>query len=172
MNNYIIEAYRCPSERSPAAVTGYGYPTGPDGTHAISNYGVNYMPFCDRATNNQEGASNIAMMTDGLSNTVFFGERYGQCTSSKLSLWANSSGTWAPQICRGRNVNSGTCPLPQITPLYTSAGDSSSGGSSPYPGAMNIGFGDGSVSNVPGTIDLTIWANLTNPIDGNVIGDY
>ncbi|EAQ81072.1 DUF1559 family PulG-like putative transporter [Blastopirellula marina] len=169
---YIIEAYRCPSERSPAAGTGYGYPTGPDGTHAISNYGVNYMAFCDRSNNNQEGASTIATITDGLSNTVFFGERYGQCASDNSSLWANSSGTWAPQICRGVNVNSGTCPVPQITPYYKNAGISSSGGSSPHPGAMNIGLGDGSVRNVAGTVDPTVWGNLTNPIDGKVIGEF
>ncbi|MEW4451776.1 DUF1559 domain-containing protein [Bremerella sp. JC817] len=170
--NYIIEAYRCPSERSPAGASGYGYPTGPDKTHAVCNYGVNYMAFCDVSSNNQEGATNIAMVTDGLTNTVFFGERYGQCTSNKSSLWANSSGTWAPQICRGVNPKTGTCSVPQITPVYTSAGDSSSGGSSPHPGAMNVGLGDGSVTKVSGTIEASVWANLTNPIDGNVIGEY
>ena len=172
VNNYIIEAYRCPSERSPAGASGYGYPTGPDGTHAVCNYGVNFMAFCDQSNNNQEGASNIASITDGLSNTVFFGERYGQCTSSKSSLWANSSGTWAPQICRGRNPNGGACPVPQITPVYTSAGDSSSGGSSLHPGTMNIGLGDGSVRGVAGTVEAAVWQNLTNPIDGNVVGEY
>lgn len=172
VNNYIIEAFRCPSARSPAASTGYGYPTGPDGTHAISNYGVNYMAFCERSNNNQEGASNIASITDGLTNTVFVAERYGQCTSNRSSLWANSSGTWAPQICRGRNPNGGNCPVPQITPIYTSAGDSSSGGSSPHPGAMNIGLGDGSVRNVAGTVEVAVWRNLTNPIDGNVVGEF
>lgn len=170
--NYIIEAYRCPSARDPGASSGYGYPTGPDKTHAVCNYGVNYMAFCDVSTNNQEGKSTIATITDGLSNTVFFGERYGQCTSSKSSLWANSSATWAPQICHGRSPKNGTCPVPQITPIYTNAGDSSSGGSSPHPGVMNIGLGDGSVGKVSGTVDATVWHNLTNPIDNNVVGEY
>ncbi|EAQ81070.1 DUF1559 family PulG-like putative transporter [Blastopirellula marina] len=169
---YIIEAYRCPSERSPAAATGYGYPTGPDATHAISNYGVNYMAFCDRATNNQEGATNIATVTDGLSNTVFFGERYGQCAANESSLWANSEGRWTPQICRTVDPQTGTCPVPQITPIYSNASRATGGGSSPHPGAMNIGLGDGSVRNVSGTVDPTVWGNLTNPIDGKVVGDY
>jgi len=170
--NYIIDDYRCPSARDPGAQSGYGYPSGPDKTHAVSNYGVNYMAFCDISSNNQEGASSIATITDGLSNTVFFAERYGQCTSNRSSLWANSSGTWAPQICRGRNPNSANCPVFQITPIYTSAGDSSSGGSSPHPGAMNIGLGDGSVRNIAGTVEAAVWHNLTNPIDGNVVGEF
>jgi len=170
--NYIIESFRCPSARSPAASTGYGYPSGPDGTHAISNYGVNYMAFCNAANNNQEGASNMASLTDGTSNTIFFGERYGQCAGSKSSLWANSSGTWAPQICRGVSpTGSALCPKFQVTPVYTSATDSTGGGQTPHPGAMNVGFGDASVRTVAGTVDATVWANACNPVDGQVLGE-
>ncbi|MCR9116375.1 MAG: DUF1559 domain-containing protein [bacterium] len=170
--NHIIEAYRCPSERSPASGTGFGHPSGPDSNHGISNYGVNYMAFCDRGANTHEGANTMAMYTDGTSNTVFFGERYGQCASSRSSLWANSSTSWAAQICMGVNPNSGSCPKFQVTPVYTSAVHATNGGNSSHPTIMNVGMGDASVSNVAETIDATVWANLTNPIDGNVIGDY
>jgi len=170
---YIIEAYRCPSGRSPGSSTGYGYPTGPDGTHAISNYGANYMVFGQRtATTNGEGATRMAMVTDGTSNTVFFGERYGQCAGSRSSLWANSSASWVPQICYGVNPTDEICPKFQTTPIYTSAVHATNGGNSSHPGVMNTGMGDASVKGIAQTIDATVWANLTNPVDGNVIADY
>jgi prepilin-type processing-associated H-X9-DG protein len=170
VNNYIIEGYRCPSDRSPANASGYGYPSGPDGTHAVSNYGVNYMAFCDRASNNQEGAAGMSDMLDGTANTVFFGERYGQCASNKSSLWANSSSTWAPQICHKLNPNSGTCPKFQLAPEYKSANDATGGGQSSHPGVMNVGMGDGSVRAVDGSVDAGIWASACNPGDGEALG--
>ncbi len=173
VNAYIIEAYRCPSERSPASSTGMGHPSGPDGTHAISNYGVNYMVFSKRqAADDGEGAATMASITDGTTNTVFFGERYGQCASSRSSLWANSSASWVAHICYGVDPNNETCPKFQTTPVYTNAVHAVNGGNSSHPGIMNVGMGDASVSSVAGTIDAAVWANLTNPVDGNVVGDY
>ncbi|HTN76735.1 MAG TPA: DUF1559 domain-containing protein, partial [Pirellulaceae bacterium] len=93
---YIIAAYRCPSDAAPGRQSGYGNPAGPDATHAVSNYGANYLLFGDPAKGNQEGAANMGTMTDGTSNTVMFGERYSWYGGTPLScLWANSENRWS-----------------------------------------------------------------------------
>lgn len=179
--NYVIPAYRCPSDRTPGASTGYGNPAGPDATHAISNYGANYLAFGDPTKGNQEGHSRVSTFTDGLSSTVFFGERYawyGSMVPAQSCLWANSENRWSPQICRAPGPSNSTstgfapCPMFQEGPVYTLANDSTAGGQTPHPGAMNVGLGDGSVRSIAGSIDATLWARLCDPRDGAAIGSF
>ncbi|WP_254511010.1 DUF1559 domain-containing protein [Anatilimnocola floriformis] len=178
--NYQLKAYRCPSDRSPGLQRNYGNPAGPDATHALSNYGANYLAFGDPMTGTQEGASKMATFTDGTSNLVFIGERYSWYGTTPLScLWANSENRWSPQICRAPGSSNSTtagyapCPKFQVAVIYTVANDSTSGGQSSHPGVMNIGMGDGSVRGINGSIAATTWAYLCDPQDGNPIpGDF
>ena len=178
--NYKIQAYRCPSDSTPGSITGYGNPAGPDATHAVSNYGANYLAFGDPTKGNQEGTSTMATFTDGTSNTVFFGERYGWYGGTPLScLWANSENRWSPQICRAPGSSNSTttgyaaCPKFQATPKYAVANDSTSGGQTPHTGGvMNVGMGDGSVKSVSATILATTWAAACDPRDAQVLPQF
>jgi prepilin-type N-terminal cleavage/methylation domain-containing protein/prepilin-type processing-associated H-X9-DG protein len=178
--NYILKSYRCPSDRSPGLQRGYGNPAGADSTHAVSNYGANFLAFGDPSAGTQEGASKMASFTDGTSNQVFIGERYGWYGggTSLSCLWANSENRWSPQICRAPgSSNSKTagyapCPKFQVGVHYTVANDSTSGGQSPHPGVMNVGMGDGSVRAITGSINGTTWSYICDPQDGNVAGDF
>ena len=176
---YVIGAYRCPSDRTPGSSTGYGNPAGPDATHAISNYGANFLVFGNPVTGSQEGTTRMSNLTDGTSNTVFFGERYAWYAGTPLScLWANSENRWSPQICRAPGSSNTTvagyapCPLFQVTPTYQSANDSTSGGQSPHPSAMIVGMGDGSGRYINANIDSTIWSRICDPRDGGVVGEF
>lgn len=175
----IIVAYRCPSDSTPGRSSGFGNPAGPDATHAISNYGANYLVFGDPAKGNQEGAATMATMRDGTSNTVIIGERYAWYGGTPLScLWANSENRWSPQICRAPGSSNSTttgyapCPKFQGMPQYKVANDSTSGGQSQHTGGMICGIGDGSVRAINDTVDATIWAYLCDPRDGNVIKEF
>jgi len=176
--NYIINAYRCPSDRAPGSSTGYGNPAGPDGTHAISNYGANYLAFGAPGANHQEGYSRMATFTDGTSKTVIIGERYswyGPVTELS-SLWANSENRWSPQICRAISASTtagyAACPMFQETPLYTAAVGPVGGGHTPHPGTMNVGMADGSVQTVSGTIDPVMWSRACDPRDGLTLSNF
>ena len=175
---YHIKSYRCPSDKSPGLNTKFGNPSGPDGTHALSNYGVNYLAFGEPSATSQEGASKMATFIDGTSSTVFFGERtgwYGPNTYS--SLWANSENRWSPQICRalgsGNNVAGYVaCPKFQVDATWKLGNGAIGGGESSHPGVMNVGMGDGSVRAISGSILAATWAAICDPQDGVVPGDY
>ena len=176
---YVIAAYRCPSDRTPGASTGYGNPAGSDATHAVSNYGANFLVFGNPTAGSQEGNTRMSSLTDGSSNTVFFGERYGWYAGTPLScLWANSENRWSPQICRapgpGNSTTAGYAPCPkfQAQPTYQSANDSTSGGQTSHPGAMIVGMGDGSGRYISANIDATVWSRLCDPRDGAVVGEF
>jgi prepilin-type N-terminal cleavage/methylation domain-containing protein len=171
--NVIVKAYRCPSDASPGGSSGLGNPAGPDATWAVSNYGVNYLVFGIPAAGNQEGSARIpATFQDGTSNTVIFGERYGQYGSTPYSsLWANSGEPWKPQICNPMPTKGYVaCPLFQVRPTYPSATDYHGGGQAGHTGGMNVGLGDGSVRSVSSGVSATTWAYACDPQDGNVLG--
>ena len=175
---HIVNAYRCPSDRGAGLQNGMGNPKGPDATHALSNYGANYLAFGDPVKGNQEGASKMSTFTDGTSNQVFFGERYGWYSGTPLScLWANSENRWSPQICRAPGSSNSTttgyapCPMFQVMVKYQQANNSTSGGNSSHIGIMNVGMGDGSVRPMRGTMQAATWAALCDPRDGVTVAE-
>ncbi|HEX4608293.1 MAG TPA: DUF1559 domain-containing protein [Urbifossiella sp.] len=173
--NTILAAFRCPSDPSPAGGTGLGNPNGPDGTWAVSNYVSNYLVFGNPAANTQEGTSSIpASFQDGTSNTVIFGERFGQYGATpNSSLWANSGNPWRPQMCCAID-NGGTgyapCPLFQTGVTYQNAIGAYGGGQSGHTSGMNVGLGDGSIRFVSSGISATTWSYVCDPRDGNPLG--
>jgi prepilin-type N-terminal cleavage/methylation domain-containing protein/prepilin-type processing-associated H-X9-DG protein len=170
---YVIPTYLCPGDRSPSGGSGLGNPAGPDATWAVSNYAVNYLVFGNPSGGSQEGASRLpATFQDGTSNTIMFAERYGQWGAGNTgggpysSLWANSGSPWRPQMCFGANATTG-CPLFQVQPVVSSAGDATIGGHLIHTGTINVGMGDGSVRTVASGISLSTWQYACDPRDGN-----
>jgi hypothetical protein len=176
---YVIAAYRCPSDPSPAAGTGLGNPAGPDASHAVSNYAANYLVFGNPTAGTQEGAATIpGSFPDGTSNVIMFGERYGQYGSGNTgggplaTLWANSESRWSPVMCDSHPTKGYVaCPLFQVHPAVASASNFAGGGQAMHSGGvMNVCIADGSVRSVNSGISTTTWQNATNPQDGNVLG--
>jgi prepilin-type N-terminal cleavage/methylation domain-containing protein len=172
----VVNAFRCPSDFSPAGSTGKGNPGGPDATWAVSNYAVNYLVFGNPPAGHQEGMARLPnTFQDGTSNIIIFGERYGQWgTTPYSSLWANSGDPWRPQMCNP-NQTSGTtgyvsCPIFQNNPTVANAGNYNNGGHSIHTGVMNVCLGDGSIRSVSSSITPTTWAQACDPRDGNVLG--
>jgi prepilin-type N-terminal cleavage/methylation domain-containing protein len=175
---YVLQAFRCPSDPSPAAGTGLGNPAGPDASHAVSNYAANYQIFGEPATGSFEGAARIPnTFADGTSNVVMFGERYGQYGSGNTgggplaSLWANSEPRWSPTMCSSRGTAGYVpCPIFQANPVVASATNNSGGGQAFHSGVMNVCLGDASVRSVTSAVSAGTWQNACDPRDGNVLG--
>jgi len=171
-----VKTFQCPSDVTLAGVLeAWGW--------AGSSYAGNhqafgrdaYLPFqyatcCnDEVRGRWEGRRKLAQVTDGLSKTVFFAEKYAQCgPPSGGNLWArwDQIDGWQPSIAsffspidaKGRPS---TLPMFQVTPPNPL--DPRKSGCNAFVAqtshtAMNVCFGDGSVRTVDGTVEPLLWS--------------
>ncbi|HWL06956.1 MAG TPA: DUF1559 domain-containing protein [Planctomicrobium sp.] len=163
-------------------------------TPAIDGYGRSSYVSCRGSINNfgQSGGTSAAMvpspgvffansrmtfrdLTDGSSNTFAFGEvSDNQYTEVDSNTVYASGGAWGGMGIQkrftlvSRNVNS-TRPLNRSTPVKTSDSD---GFGSLHTGGAYFVFCDGRVRFISENINLTVYANLGDRADGNVIGEF
>jgi prepilin-type processing-associated H-X9-DG protein len=134
-----------------------------------------------------EGSNTLADIKDGLSNTLFFAERYGTCSADGTlsgslaygALWGDPWLPWNPVFCVN-GYSDGYLP-PSYVPyepckLFQVAPDSlneclSERAQSPHSDGMNVGLGDGSVRFISGSMNQTTWERLCDPRDGVFAGD-
>src|SRR5207244_909331 len=112
----------------------------------------------------------MATVTDGLSNTIFIGERHTISHTSRGPFWANtfnlySMGGSSPYSitliadydkCQAQ-VNANFCKY---------------GWGSFHPGGIGFLYGDGSVHSVTTSIDMNVFQALSTIQGGEVIGNY
>lgn len=111
------------------------------------------------------GKVTFSMILDGLSNTLFVGEKQIPAGQLGIGWWDCSlyNGDYSP--CSGRGAG----------PAYALAlhpEEKSWGFGSAHPGICQFSFGDGSVRSLPVTINPTVLGLLANRHDGQVIPDY
>jgi prepilin-type processing-associated H-X9-DG protein len=192
-NTYLfsvrIATYNCPSEPSPSQSNGLGgTPLGGANFWAVSNYAINYLVFGNpdgqTVDERREGATRFSKIEDGLSNSIFFAERYATCGSGgssitspiSSSLWADSSVGWRATFClnnlQQNPVTKGylPCNLFQVTPDWAYNCDSSVA-QSPHVGGLNVGMGDGSVQTIGEDVDELVWQRMCDPQDGNPVNE-
>lgn len=176
-----IPAYRCPDDPS-ATVTGLARATAyGQSSWAYSDYGANFLVFGDPVVKSTEGKNTLDDLKDGTSNTLFLAERYGSCgsngnvdsTLTHSNLWTDSNPGVRPGFCMN-GVSPPTtayqkCLLFQTSPDWLSQCDYARA-QSPHPAGMNVGMADGSVRFLSAGIDATLWANLCDPRDGQIVG--
>ena len=181
-----IVTYRCPSEPVPVGPYGDGLGStthGGEDHWAIGNYSANYLVFGDPPRANTEGAARMpASFPDGLSNIIFFTERYGTCgtsgdpnaASTYGNLWSDSNQTWRPTFCVN-NVNQAPtapgyppCFKFQVQPNWITQCDSSRA-QSPHPNGITVGLGDGSVRFLRASISDLTWQQACDPQDGHTL---
>lgn len=192
-----VTAYRCPDEPSPSGQSGMSATTtfGAD-QWAIGNYAANYLTFGDPLTANPEGPVRLAQLTDGASNTLLYGEKYGTCgisgnaedSTTVATLWANSNEVFRPGLCLYRDgddltrykptgVPTGFDPyMPPCKPFQASvdwvSGCDFERGQALHSNSMNVCLADGSVRSVQSSIDPNVWGRLCDPRDGEVLGEF
>ena len=177
-----IEGFLCPSR--PNAETVAATTNGGANKWAIGNYAGNFFIFGDRTALSTEGRTRLAMITDGLSQTIMFSERYGTCGDSGKpndastwgNLWADSNPRWRPHLCMNgqepdaANIASG-CNMFQAMPDWIKGCDHGSA-QSLHSGGIVTTLCDGSVTSISPAIDTAAWKNLCDPVDGNVVTGF
>jgi prepilin-type N-terminal cleavage/methylation domain-containing protein/prepilin-type processing-associated H-X9-DG protein len=112
----------------------------------------------------------MASVTDGLSNTIFVGERHTRTHPTRGPFWADTfnlyskGAAWPYSItlqpdydaCT-RRVNSNYCKY---------------GWGSFHTGGISFLFGDGSVRSIPPSIDMAVFADLSTIAGGEVIPSW
>ena len=193
---HVINAYLCPSEiSSPVGEFNSlsGRLIGPDGDPepwAVGNYAANYLLFgaldveivppglALKRAMRVEATKRFAQITDGLSSSIAFAERYGTCSetgdqdNATGNLWSDANHAFRPMFCT--NLLNQTpshpagepepCFLFQVQPDWVSNCQSLRA-QTPHQ-AMTTGFADGSVHAISGSIDEEVWARLCHATDG------
>src|SRR5262249_14264234 len=187
----VIPTYRCPSEPMPGGSLGDGLGATTNGSAhkwAIGNYAANYYAFGNplgSTTAQREQGSNRfdASFPDGLSNTIFYTERYGTCGSSGVAdsgstlgnLWSDSNSTWRPVFCIANTSKTpGSAGYPacvkfQVMPNWIRSCDPTVA-QSPHAAGINVCLGDGSVRFLSAGISSATWAAACDPRDGAPLG--
>jgi prepilin-type N-terminal cleavage/methylation domain-containing protein len=101
---------------------------------------------------------------DGLSNTIFYAEKYSTC-GSYATYWAIYGSQFAGEYWAG---NTGTGSLFQVAP--TIAACNYNVAQSPHTGVMNVGLGDGSVRTLSQGLSAATWWAACTPNGGEVLG--
>lgn len=171
--NTIIKNYICPSDPSVSAPYLNAQVEG-----GVSSIAANILAFGKYTvtasgpppsvvwSSSQAWNSLTNAFTDGLSQTIFFTEKYGNCSSSGGSVWATSCtcNQWNPVV----NWDSGYAPLMfQVQPNpWGSSACNPYAPQSGHTGGINAGMGDGSVRFCSQSMSFTTWQMAMVPTDG------
>jgi prepilin-type N-terminal cleavage/methylation domain-containing protein/prepilin-type processing-associated H-X9-DG protein len=176
--DHVVPILVCPADTMPTPPTFYFQPW--NLTLALTSYGtitgyldqngnIAYHP--GRSVNgtfNNRGCTRLTSVTDGTSNTLFFGERYlgdplWDGRDGHLSFWTLSVYT---QLCAAMPINYQAQAQDQHgTPALKRFGATGSG----HTGGANFAFGDGSVRFLPTSTPLTTLRVLSTPQGGEVV---
>jgi prepilin-type N-terminal cleavage/methylation domain-containing protein len=183
-----VKTYFCPSRRSPddppgfsndmfddppgnpplikpGVVGDYAVNMGTDGCDGVDCIGTPNGPFVVDSL----GAVTFAQITDGLSNTIFVGDKqvpptaYGSCYPNPNLDCAFYDGDYPTGSCRGAGVN---------FPIAQSYLDATITYGSFHPGICQFCLGDGSVRGLSVTTNPTVLGYLANIADGQFIADW
>jgi len=186
---YAIKTYVSPADPSSRA-SGMIDTTNP---RAGSSYAPNEAVFGTPVRGNSDPTAKIpGTVLDGLSNTIFFAEKYMACgpttTQQSVFYWGetcldcgspgNKTGACNRLANLSNNIGgTGSPPMfynsltavPQFRPVPDN-GCNPCLLQGPFTGGILVGLGDGSVRLVSSGISATTWANAVAPRDGNTLG--
>jgi hypothetical protein len=153
-----VNVFLCPSDRS--------MPEG--GVYknwlATSNYAANYLLFGNPAKQTLDGKTRIANVTDGLSNTIMYAERYKMCNEQPCAWGYAGAYYWTPMYGFYSKGKFQAAPKQADCDPALAQGLHAGGG-------IDVAMGDGSVHFIVPTVSPTTWWHATTPSGNDELGD-
>lgn len=196
----IIKTYLCPSDPSAGQKTITNPSVGINAPFAVTSYAFNFQVFAHSGVESwappvgqyvdypdgYNASPSFATISDGLSNTIFFAEKYARCLTSSQppisgpgtergSLWAwwNTGWVYYPRFAWQVWWNTGAGPASkfQIRPSPFLGANSQCDGAraSTAHASINVLLGDGSVRGLGAGMSGATWWDLCLPTDGRVV---
>jgi prepilin-type N-terminal cleavage/methylation domain-containing protein len=177
-----IPIYLCPSDPS----TGTGGILVLDasmggGAWAAGSYSYNFQVFGDAVNQLWQASNRFATVKDGLSNTLFFTERYHGCWSVSSWDWAGkdwSNPAFAVPMWKSKGATAsdavGPVSMFQIQPpgpWVNNPACNQRQAQSPHPGGINVAVGDGSVRVLTAGMSPDTWWAVCTIAGGEVLGN-
>jgi prepilin-type N-terminal cleavage/methylation domain-containing protein len=184
-----VKTYYVPLRRSAAAQPvpatdpvypgGWAYSDAGLGPSGRTDYAANDQVFFTTYGSNWGKVATVATVSDGLSNTVFFGEKAMSPRAVTAGVWY-----WDEPIVMGGTGGTGRCgdglypdarlnDFPELAsgPGWSEAGESCGGGNwgSPSSAGPQFVFGDGSVRTVRYSTPQPMFRLMIRPADGQVV---
>ncbi|MCR9116910.1 MAG: DUF1559 domain-containing protein [bacterium] len=142
------------------------------GNYGVTGFAANYQALGYINSGNDQ-STNLASITDGTSNTIFFAEKYTQCKTSTLyyNIWAYGDPGWYEWNPVFAAYTTGAASKFQVRP---STGDATATcnpqlAQSPRLSGILVGMGDGSVRHLGATLDEDLWWALCTRNGGEVV---
>jgi type II secretory pathway pseudopilin PulG len=145
-----IKTFLCPSDSSSGKAPLYQDWLG------LTNYACNYMGFGNKKARFPQD------FPDGVSNTMFFAERYQMCNGTPTGWGYSGETEWAPVFAYSSYAKF------QVHPPQSDCNPSVP--QSIHNGGIQVGIGDGSVRTVSPAITARTWLLATDPADGQPLG--
>jgi hypothetical protein len=148
--SYNIPTFRCPHDASGGLALLY------DGWLATTSYASNFQVFT-------LAGAKLSDVTDGLSNTIFFAERYQVCNQTPCAWAYSGESEWAPMFAYSSVAKFQQQPAQaQCNPALAQA---------IHPGGIAVGMGDGSVHTASILLGPKTWWLAICPNDGLPLGN-
>ncbi len=114
----------------------------------------------------------IASVTDGLSNTIFVGERHTKTHFTRGPFWADTFNLYSMGASYPGITNVYLQPDYDLCASQIDANYCKYGWGSLHAGGINWLFGDGSVRNITTDINLTVFMDLSTIAGGEAVPDF
>jgi prepilin-type N-terminal cleavage/methylation domain-containing protein len=196
VHRHSVKIFLCPSDPS----------VGPDGVVAIngvpfgaSSYAPNALVISNWPTPSPQGRTAFGAISDGLSNTILFAEKYARCTNTTMSAEFQDGGTawaygaapmfsWLPPpmtptrigftpgfairgfVARGATNAIGAGSLFQVQPTAFLGNCDPTRASTSHPSGIQVGLADGSVRTLAPTMSGTTWWAAVTAREGDLFG--
>jgi prepilin-type N-terminal cleavage/methylation domain-containing protein/prepilin-type processing-associated H-X9-DG protein len=176
-----ISLYICPSDPSTAAngILILDASMG-GGAWAAGSYSYNFQVFGNVAGQLWQASNRFSSITDGLSGTIFFTERYHGCWS--VSSWDWGGKDWSNPAfavpmwkAKGATVSDAVGPaslfeIQPPSPWVNNPNCNQRVAQSPHPGGINVALGDGSVRVLTAGMNPDTWWAACTTAGGEVLG--